>query len=309
MFRSVCAGTLILALGIAGCGQTQVDPTTPDAFESAYFTITQTGAGPDIILMPGLASSGDVWDGVVDSLASEYTLHVVQVSGFSGAPARGNQGNMDVLDDLASDLATYTQTLDDGPQLVGHSLGGLVALKTALEPNSNLSNLVIVDVLPFFSVLMDPAATVESIKPVSAVMKATLLSQSDEVFALRQEEALMALVKGKDNLQLVLSWSLKSDRGVMAQAMSEVLVADLREEIKAISIPTTIIYAKDEAIPNMPAIEAYYESLYASIPDHSLIAIEGAFHFIMLDQPDTFQTSIEAALERQACTNASRVCN
>ena len=178
----------VLALGLfASCAQQSADPVETggaSSFESPYFEVTVIGNGPDIILVPGLASSGAVWDGTVTALKDRYTLHVIQVNGFAGTPANGNAQNEDVLDDLASGVSTYANQMEDAPTLIGHSLGGLVALKTALEPDTNLEHLIIVDVLPFFSVLMDPNATAQSIAPVSAMMKATLLAQSDDVFAL-----------------------------------------------------------------------------------------------------------------------------
>ena len=299
MFRTVVAGVLVLTLGIAGCGQTQDDPGTPSAFESDYFTVTQTGSGPDVILLPGLASSGAVWDSTVEVFASDYTLHAVQVSGFAGAPARGNQDNTDVLDDLAADLAAYTQSLEDAPVLVGHSLGGLVALKTALLETAALDQIIVVDVLPFFSVLMDEAATAETMGPVSAFMKVTLLGQSDEVFEASQAEALAALTKSAPSRDRALTWSVESDRAVMAQAMSEVIVTDLREDIARITVPTTVIYARDDAIPNMDAVQAFYETLYAPLLNGNIIAVEDALHFIMLDQPDAFHATLSAALNDQ----------
>ena len=74
-------------------------------FESPYFTVATHGTGPDIILVPGLASHAAIWDDTVEALKDTHTLHVVQVSGFGGADARGNAGNDNVLDDLASELS------------------------------------------------------------------------------------------------------------------------------------------------------------------------------------------------------------
>lgn len=285
----------------AGCGQpvvTAVEDARPVPFESPYFTVSVSGAGPDVILMPGLASSAAVWDDTVAALNDRYRFHVVQVSGFAGAPARGNADNLDILDDLAAGLASYSRSLDQAPAIVGHSLGGIVTLKAALDPDSKLDRIVIVDVLPFFSVLMDDQATSDSIAPVAAIMKAGLLAQSEDVFAVRQAEALGALVKGEDDLQKALTWSIESDRAVMAQAMSEVLVTDLRADIAAINIPTTVIYARDDEIPNMSAIDAFYEDLYAPLENGVVVPIDGALHFIMLDQPATFTSALEQALQQ-----------
>lgn len=302
--KQIASFAIALALlTLAGCTEPAATaPATTAAeetkFESPYFTVSETGIGPNVILVPGLASSGAVWDDTVAALQDRFTLHVIQVNGFAGSPAAGNQDNENVLDDLATDLAAYANQFDTPPVLIGHSLGGLVAMKTALQPDTTLNQLVIVDVLPFFSVLMDPGATSESIAPVSAIMKATLLGQSDDVFAMRQAEALSALVKGEEDLERALDWSVKSDRAVMAQAMSEVLITDLRLEVSQLSVPTSIIYARDEAIPNMAGVETFYHELYAPVPEHELIAIEDALHFVMLDQPDAFISALEDILTR-----------
>jgi len=48
------------------------------------------GQGPDLVLIPGLASSRDTWKAVADHLKNHYRLHLIQVAGFAGEPARGN---------------------------------------------------------------------------------------------------------------------------------------------------------------------------------------------------------------------------
>ncbi len=267
------------------------------AFSSPYFEITVTGQGPDIILVPGLASNAAVWNGTVAALEDSYTLHVVQVSGFGGAPANGNAHNEDILDDLSIDLARYTQSLENDPIIVGHSLGGLVTLKTALRADVRLDAIVIVDVLPFFSVLMDETATADSIRPVSAIMKVTLLAQPEAEFEASQDAALASLVKDDADRALALDWSMQSDRAVMAQAMSEVLVTDLRSEIANIKVPTTVIFARDDSIPNMARNETFYRDLYAPLANGTVIGVDDALHFIMLDQPDAFHTALRAAIE------------
>ncbi len=291
-------------MGVAACGpvaappETETNPRVQPVFESPYFTVTVTGTGPSVILVPGLASNAAIWDGTVAAFESEYTLHVVQVSGFGGAPARGNDGNTNILDDLSDDLARYASSLSEPPALVGHSLGGLVSLKTALNPDARLDRLVIIDVLPFFSVLMDSQTSADAMRPIAAMMKATLLAQPAETFASSQDTALAALVKGEDHRQLALDWSVRSDRSVMAQAMSEVLVTDLRSEIGNIRIPTTVVFARDEAIPNMADVEAFYRDLYAPLDDGLLIPIDQAFHFIMFDQPNAFNRAFQDGLKR-----------
>lgn len=295
--RSVLAATL--AFTITACSAEHASQTGT-VFKSDYFTVTQTGQGPHVILVPGLASNAAVWDSTVGALKDSYTLHTVQVSGFGGAPARGNAANQNVLDDISADLAAYSAQLDAPAQMVGHSLGGLVTMKAALRDDSALDAIVIVDVLPFFSVLMDENASAESIAPVAGMMKATLIAQSDEVFESSQNKALKALVKSETHRALALSWSVASDRRVMAQAMSEVLVTDLREDVSNLDVPVTVIYARDPMIPNMDGVEAFYQKLYASVPDVTLEAVDGALHFIMMDEAEAFHALLEASLSNSA---------
>lgn len=293
-----------ITLGVAACtppqqsqSETAIGTAPESAFSSPFFEVIVTGQGPDLILVPGLASNADVWADTVVAFKDSYTVHVIQVSGFGGAPANGNAGNENVLDDLSTDLVRYMQSLKSDPVMVGHSLGGLVTLKTALLSDARLDAIVIVDVLPFFSVLMDEAATADSMAPVSAIMKATLLAQSDEVFKASQDAALASLVKSEAHRALALDWSVRSDRAVMAQAMSEVLVTDLRSQIGEIDVPTTVIFAHDESIPNMARNEAFYRDSYAPLADGTVVAIDDALHFIMLDQPDAFIEALRTAIE------------
>ena len=54
---------------------------------SDRIAVTVTGEGPDVILIPGLASSGHVWDATVAHISAHHRVHVVQVAGFAGSPA------------------------------------------------------------------------------------------------------------------------------------------------------------------------------------------------------------------------------
>lgn len=303
MLKHPIITVLFSALALAACSsETQSGNSTgetPTVFESDYFDTTITGDGPNVILVPGLASSAAVWDETVIALQDDYRVHTLQVAGFAGAPARGNAENTDILQDLATDISRYTQGLDGETAIIGHSLGGLVTLKTALISESKIDRIMIIDVLPYFSVLMDAQATPETIAPIAAFMKTTLINQSEEVFAARQDEALAALVKSADDRQKALDWSVASDRAVMAQAMSEVLVTDLRGDIAAITLPTTVIFADDPTIPNIDIVRDYYAADYASIENAEIIPIKNALHFIMYDQPEAFIAEISAFLERE----------
>ena len=96
-------------------------------FESGRFHVRVDGpARPvgDVILIPGLSSSPEVWDGLTEQLKGRYRVHRIHVQGFAGAPVEDNASGP-VAAPVAEDLARYIaeQGLNK-PAVIGHSMGG-----------------------------------------------------------------------------------------------------------------------------------------------------------------------------------------
>jgi len=95
--------------------------------------VTQSGneEGRTVVLIPGLASSAAVWDETRAALEPDYDVRTVQVAGFAGAAPLEVEGAYS--DAIAEALAVELgETPGKETVLVGHSLGGFVAMKTAL---------------------------------------------------------------------------------------------------------------------------------------------------------------------------------
>src|SRR5437879_5120763 len=82
-----------------------VPVATAPAFAPTRFTVEVVGNGPDVILIPGLTASKEVWRGTVATVPG-YRYHLIQVAGFAGAPARGNREGP-VVAPLAEEIARY----------------------------------------------------------------------------------------------------------------------------------------------------------------------------------------------------------
>jgi len=296
--KHLVAGFSALAI-LTACTGEQAEPTAPEVETEAAaeilprFTVEVTGEGPDIILIPGLASHPETFATTVEQLQDRFTLHSVHVAGFAGAPAAGNDGETDILLPLASEINRYAEGLSDKPSVIGHSLGGLTALITTVEHPETFDKVMVIDVLPFFSVLIDPETDEDAIAPTAAFLKSTLLSQPDEVYEIRQREALAALTKSEEALEKSLQWSLATDRNVMAEAMHDVLTTDLRDKMSGLAAPLTVLYARDPAIPNMDRAEQQFLDGYSPVPDVNITPVDGALHFVMYDQPDAYAAAVE----------------
>src|ERR1700689_3481631 len=87
---------------------------------SDRITVTVRGTGPDVLLLPGLACSTAVWDATAKHLEGHYRLHLVQVAGFAGSPARANaQGP--VIQPTVEAIDAYIKTNHlKAPKVIGH---------------------------------------------------------------------------------------------------------------------------------------------------------------------------------------------
>lgn len=291
MFRLLktllAAATLLMPLA-AGVAQ---------AKEPTRFTVAVRGSGPDIILIPGLASSRDVWSATAKQLEGRYRVHLVQVAGFAGAPAGGNADGP-VVEPLADEIVAYIEAQHlDHPAIIGHSMGGFTALMIAAHHPDAVGRVMVVDALPFFSVLFGPTVTVDAVRPQAAAFRDAVIAQTPEVFAAGQDRVMAGLVRSPEARAAPIAWSLATDRGVMARATYDVMTTDLRGDLARITAPVTVLYARD---PGMGAafsrVDPLYTDNYAALKGVRLRPVDGAFHFIMLDQPQAFAAEVEAFL-------------
>lgn len=267
-------------------------------FQPTRFTVTVEGAGPDAILIPGLASSSAVWRPEADKLKAHYRLHLVQVNGFAGTPPGANASGP-ILDPLVEELAGYIKANGlKSPAIIGHSLGGLAGLMLADKHPESVGKLMIVDSLPFFGLLYGPAATVATMTPAAAAMRDKMMAASQADYAASEPQAMAPLIKTKGpEAKAAIAAACASDHSVVARAVYDDFTADLRPELAKIKMPVVMLYPFDPATGATQAmVDALYQGAYANLPNKRLARIDGSFHFIMIDQPEAFDREAQAFL-------------
>jgi pimeloyl-ACP methyl ester carboxylesterase len=268
-----------------------------EASPAPRFTAVVEGKGPDVILIPGLASSAAVWDRTAERLKATHRVHRIQVAGFAGFPVAGNGEGL-VVAPLAEAIAGYmTKKKLARPAIIGHSLGGEAALMLAARHPGRIGRVMVVDALPFYSLLFNPAATADGIRPQADAMRDAVLGQTDAEAAAGAAATLARMIKTETARPAAIGWSRASDRGVVARAVHELLTTDLRGELGGIEAPLTVVYAYDEAY-GVPAamIDGLFRTAYSNAPGATLQRIDDSFHFVMLDQPDAFATAVDRFL-------------
>ncbi|MCY1648248.1 alpha/beta hydrolase [Caulobacter sp. SL161] len=286
---------ILAATGVFGGDHAHAAPLAPIAASPAAdrMTVTVVGQGPDVILIPGLASSSAVWDATVKQLSATHRVHVVQVAGFAGAPVAGNADGA-VVAPLVEAVDGYIKAKGlKSPAVIGHSLGGFTGLLLAQRHPESIGRLMIVDSLPFFSLLFSPAATPEMVRPQAVQMRDATVAMSAEAFAGQQAMGAPRFVKSAEGQKQVIAWGGASSPSVVGRAMYDLLVTDARGDLAKVKAPTTLLYAYDTAM-GMPstAADRLFVDAYAGLPGLKATRIDDARHFIMLDQPQAFAVAV-----------------
>ncbi len=270
---------------------------TPALFQSSRILVETKGQGPDVVLIPGLASTSAVWARTAAALEGRYRVHLVTVRGFGETAPGGNAEGL-VSAPVAAEIRRYIE--EQGlrhPALIGHSMGGQVALRVAADAGDRIGKVMVVDASPFFPSLISPGSTAADVEPLARIAYQGLMLLGDQ--ALRTQAASMGLELGgaADNVLGGLGWQ-GGDRRVLAQGLYEVMTTDLRSRLPLIEAPVTVVYgwSPDDRSPRSH-VDDLFRAGYRSLPRPAAFErVEGAEHMVMIDRPRQFQAAVDRFL-------------
>jgi pimeloyl-ACP methyl ester carboxylesterase len=271
--------------------------SAPAAFSSERIGVTVRGEGPDVVLIPGLSSSPEVWDSTIAAVPG-YRYHIVHVSGFAGRPAGAN-ANGPVVAPVAEEIARYiAEARLDRPAIVGHSLGGAWGLMIAARHPELVSRLMVVDMMPFIGAMFGgPNATGETLRPVAEQIRQGIATGTGDGRRTATEQMIATMVRTEALRPRAIEHSLASDGPVSGQAMYDLIVTDLRPELRNIRIPLTVLWVHPPGAPvNEAQMAEFYRLSYANAPQARLVRVPNAYHFIMWDEPEAFRSELRSFL-------------
>jgi N-formylmaleamate deformylase len=291
---------LALAVLIAACGGSTRAPApppvppTPPSFIPTAFAVQVSGAGRPVIFIPGLASPGSVWDGTVAHLAGTRQVHVLTLAGFAGQPPIKPPFLLTVHDQLVQYI--HANHLDH-PIIVGHSLGGMLALWLAETNSADLGGVVDVEGLPFLPAVADSTVTEAQGAAFGQQMHDKLVKTPPAEFAATIKTFLATMITKPEDLDRITTESAKSDIETYATAIAELASKDLRPDLGKITTKVTVIAAGNAAAPR-PTLEQAWHTQIDPIRGSEVHFVADAKHFVMLDQPTAFYVQLDQALAR-----------
>ncbi|MNV18941.1 Pimeloyl-[acyl-carrier protein] methyl ester esterase [compost metagenome] len=259
------------------------------------------GSGRPVLMIPGLNSGADVWRETCAALQPQVQCHLIQLPGFAGAPAVASD---DFLSAMRDRLLAYSADRKlDHPAVIGHSLGGVLALQMAIAAPQKIGPLVIVDALPYFGAVQNPAATPATLKPMAEQMRAGMLAADATQYAAQTDAAVTNMAHAPEHVATLKQWGPDSDRATTANAMYAMTMTDLRQPIAGITAPVLVLGAWAAYQP-FGATEAstrqVFATQYAALPGVRIEMNRAGYHFLMWDDPRWLQTQIRGFLDLPA---------
>ena len=297
--RLVClaSASLLVAGSLAMAVRAEPAPAVAQAaFTSDRLSVEVIGSGPDVVLIPGFASSREVWRAEAERLQTTHRVHLVQLAGFAGEP--WTHGDGPFVQPMADELVRYVREAGlERPAVIGHSMGGMTGLLLAQQHPDLVGRVMSVDSLPFFGALFGPQVTAETARPFADQAAAGMLAADDAGFRAQQAQTAIGMARDPATRTAMVEWSMASDRRALASAIREVMTTDLRPGLAAMTTPVWAVYAAD-ADGGAPAAmaDAAWSREYAALPGIRLVRVDDSRHFIMADQPERFAELVDQFL-------------
>lgn len=255
------------------------------------FEVKKTGKGnQSIIFIPGFASSGEVWNDTVTQFDKKFSCYVLTMKGFAGVKPLANAN----FKDWEKGIAEYIKDEKiEKPIIIGHSMGGGLAMALAADYPELISKIVVVDALPCLAALSDPNFKSKENNDCTSTIN-TLKAMSDEQFKQMQAGTIPRLVADPSMQETVISWSMKSDRTTFAKMYCDFSNTDLREKIQTIQCPSLILL-ESYFVNFKPAIESQYKNL----KNADMRYASKGLHFIMYDDREWYFEQLNNFLSSQ----------
>lgn len=258
-------------------------------FSQNPIQVEKQGQGDAILFLPGFTTPGSVWNETIANLNQSYETHIVSYAGFNGIEPIGTPWYSPIKDQLVkyineNELANLT--------VIGHSMGGNLAVELAAELDKKVTGLIIVDALPCMREMMMPGVPANALQYDSPYNNRMLAMNKDEFSQVAIGMA-SNMTNDQSRMEEMANWSINADRETYVYGYTDLLKLDLRPSLSDITTKTLILGA---TFPSKEITKKTFESQYKNLVNKTISLADNSKHFIMFDQPEWFYAQINGYL-------------
>lgn len=249
------------------------------------FTLEIVGQGKPILYLPGFATPGAIWKKTVENLNLEKKSYLFSYAGFNGnAPIE-----MPWYSNIKNSIIKYIKDYNMSDiVIVGHSMGGNLAVDIASALPNKVSKIIVVEALPCMREVMMPNVPAESLYYESPYNKQMLEIDAQQFKSIATMMAANMTIK-EDKKEIITNWILEADRKTWVYGYTDLLKLDLRNVLNKIECETLILGA---SFPNIKIAKENYENQYSNLPNKTILMASNSKHFLMFDQPAWFYKTV-----------------
>ena len=270
--------------------------------DGARLHYLDVGRGPAVILLPGWSQTAAMFSGQVDALSERYRVIALDHRGH-GESDKCDHGYR--VYKLAMDLRELILALQlNQIAILGHSMGGAVIFAYFDLFGSDRLTKVILDDQP-------AALTLSDTETSKAQAEAGMIFTWDQLGSLcaafRGGEAMQTtrqMLEGMlskrlydEKMDWILAENIKLPRQHAATLLWDCALADWREVIGRIDVPTLVIGGKASVVPWQSQ-----QWIAQQVTQSECVILEeeqGGYHFAFLESPETFNAVIGRFLNQR----------
>lgn len=246
------------------------------------------GTGDPLVLLHGFTGSAADWEPVLGGLSTGRQVITVEHRGHGRSTNTGDAATYR-FDQLVTDFASVADALALPPfDLLGHSMGGIVAMRYALRHGDRLRSLV----------LMDTGAAASPPGPSQDWMRGGFGVAADRGLMAVYDLIAPFLGEGDeaDRARAVMRQNYESMDVVAFLTLGEELLTheSVLPQLAGLALPTTVMVGEDDR-----GLRAESDALAATIPGAVLEVIADAGHSPQADQPAAWLQVVQDHLARR----------
>jgi proline iminopeptidase len=303
----------VLCIALTGCEYVPAEreAASPQVTEAGLRSINGTelyvkrmGAGPPVVVLHGgpVLEHGYLLPHL-EPLAQSYEL-ILFDQRLSGRSAGTVDSASVRLATFVADIEALRQSLGfERIHLLGHSWGGLLAMRYAMAHAEHLSSLILVSPMSASAALWQEEERVLATRMTAADSAERAALLADPGLAERMPDAVRRMLllsfrsQFHDRSQLAkLELYVPEDYGERSRQFAfmrpELADYDFHEELESVAAPTLLVFGAGE-----PGRTIGGSALAARLPDVRLSAIADAGHFSFIEQPRAFLATVRAFLD------------
>ena len=266
---ALAAACLLLAAALPALA---VDGTVASA-DGVAIHYTDQGAGdPALVFVHGWSCDATYWDEQVTRFAATHRVVAIDLAGHGKS---GVERKACTMEAFGADVAAVLKKLDlKGAILVGHSMGGPVAVEAALAAPDRVAGVVAVDDFQNVDLKLPEASIDVFLAPFVADFKASVKGWVPNMFPAGADTALVAAITND---------MASAPPAVAISALRNLLFwfgSNMTARLKALPVPLMCINADQQ-----PTL---VEPIKALVPGYQLRVLPGSGHFLMREKPAAF---------------------